>query len=281
MTAPVATTGHDPNSQTTVDALVWTRVPHPSWQEQLDRITPPERANNKARAVIWWEAGDTWEPIQRWIIYQVLPKRVIPDNIRRELEGPHPRSFGRYSETLNQWVDGPAPLITRTQWEIYRQFGGWAQPYWVLQGPNGGHRYKLFPWEQVLLHLATGRKDVAKPGELPYCEPDQRTWDALWQAKERTDEAMKVAALATKYRGKLDLEDAMLVEKAARDFVKSWGESIAQHADEFAWALKRNPSMARSHATPEMLGDAAKDEEDLVHELMHDWTGNVPDYNTL
>ena len=277
MATPDTTTGHDPTSQTSVDALVWTRVPPPSWQDTLDRITPPGR--RKARAVIWWEPGDTWEPVQRWMIYQVLPDAATPPHILQQLKGPHPRSSGRYSEKIGQWVDGPAPDISKTQWDIHQRYGGWALPYWVLQGENGGHRYKLFPWEQVLLHLATGRKDVAKPGELPACEPDQRTWDALWEAKQRTDEAMKVAALATKYRGQLDMEDAVMVEKAARQFVASWGESISQHADEFAWALRRNPSMARATATAEELGDAHADEETLVKELMHDWTGNLPGYN--
>lgn len=266
-TAPTLTT------QTHVDALVWDRVPHPSWQEELDRITPASNHEHKERGVIWWEPGDTWEPIQRWIIYKLWPKKATPAHILAELEGPHPRSQGRYSERLGRWVDGPAPHITKTAWEIYRKFGGWAQPYWVLQGTNGGHRYKLFPWEKVLLHLATGRKDTAAPGDLPYCEPDQRTWDALWKAKASSDEAMKVAALATKYRGKLDGEDAVTVEKAARAFVASWGESVAQHADEFAWALKRNQGMARTEAKE---ADYSADEDELVHELMHEWTGNVP-----
>lgn len=273
MTAPSAPIGHDLNSQTQIDALIWTRVPHPSWQEQLDRITPPGRFANKARAVIWWEPGDTWEPVQRWIIYQLLPEKAIPPYILAELRGKHPRSSGRYSEEIGAWVDGPAPSISKTAWELYQKFGGWAQPYWVLQGENGGHRYKLFPWEQVLLHLTTGRKDVAKPGDLPYCEPDNRTWDALYKAKERNDEALKLAALATKYRDQLGGEDVAMVERAAREFVASWGESIGQHADELAWALRRNQSMARSAGKE---GDLAADNETLVKELMHDWAGTVP-----
>ncbi len=256
-----------------VDALIWTQAPHPSWQEQLDRITPPSRFEHKARAVIWWEPGDTWEPVQRWIIYQMLPKKAIPPHILKELEGPHPRSGGRYSGALGVWVDGPAPSITKTAWELYQKFGGWAQPYWVLQGESGGHRYALHPWEKVLLYLATGRRDVAKPGDLPACVPDQRTWDALWEAKERNDEAMKLALLATKYRGQLDGEDAAMVERAAKAFVASWGEQIGQNADELAWALKRTPSMARSEAKG---FDDEADEQELVKELMHEWTGTVP-----
>ena len=145
MTASLDSIGHDPNSQTQVDALIWTRVPHPSWQEELDRIAPPADMTRgqlpKARAVIWWEAGDEWEPIQRWFIYQVLPKAAIHPSILAELEGPHPRSKGRYSGKLGCWVDGPAPHITKTQWELYRKFGGLAKPYWVVQGSGRGHRY--------------------------------------------------------------------------------------------------------------------------------------------
>lgn len=274
MTALDSTTAPTLTNQTHVDALIWDRVPHPSWQEQLDRMTPPSNHEHKERLVIWWEPGDTWEPIQRWIIYKVWPNVVAEKaNVLSQLRGPHPRSQGRYSEKLERWVDGPAPDITRTAWEIHQRFGGWAQPYWVLQGANGGHRYKLFPYERVLLNLATGRRDVAAPGDLPYCEPDARTWEALWTARERTDEAMKLASLATKYQGKLDGEDAQTVERAAREFVASWGESIAQHADEFAWALRKNPGMARSKGEE---ADYDAEEEALVQDLMHEWTGNVP-----
>lgn len=269
-TAPTLT------SQTQVDALIWDRVPHPSWQEELDRITPASNFEHKERGIIWWEPGDTWEPVQRWIIYKLWPKKAIPAHILKQLQGPHPRSKGNYSERLGCWVNGCAPDITKTAWEIYQKFGGWAQPYWVLQGENGGHRYNLFPWERVLLHLATGRKDVALPGDLPYCEPDRRTWAALWEAKQRSDEALKLAALATKYRGELDGENAQMVDQAAREFVRSWGESVAQHADELSWAMRRNSSMARSDAQEV---DYAADEEDLIRELRHEWTGNVPKLN--
>ena len=276
MTAPVLTDAPTLTHQTQVDALIWDRVPHPSWQEQLDRITPPSRAENKARAVIWWEPGDEWEPIQRWIIYQVLPKKTIPAHILKQLEGPHPRSTGAYSEKLGCWKGGCAPDITKTAWAIYQKFGGWAKPYWVLQGDNGGHRYALFPYERVLLHLYAGKKDVAAPGDLPYCEPDQRTWNALFEARDRTDEVQKTAMLATKYRGKLDGEDEAAVEATARAFIASWGEQISQHADELAFALRRAPEMAREDRKEV---DYAADDEALVHELMHEWTGNVPKLN--
>lgn len=273
MLAPESVTAPTLNTQSDVDALIWDKVPHPSWQEELDRITPASNAENKQRGIIWWEPGDTWEPVQRWIIYAMWPKKAIPPHVLKELQGPHPRSAGRYSEKLGLWVDGPAPNITRTAWEIYQKFGGWAQPFWVLQGENGGHRYRLHSWERVLLYLATGKKDVAAPGDLPYCEPDQRTWAALWQAKLRNDEVQKVAMLATKYRGELDGEDAQLVDQAVREYVRSWGESVGQHADELAWALRRNTSLPRTHAVED---DRESDEEELMRELRHEWTGNVP-----
>lgn len=282
MTALDVTTGPvSTHTNPEVVALVWNRVPHPSWQEELDRITPPENMTRskmpKVRAVIWWEAGDTWEPIQRWMIYQMLPKSTIHPSILAQLEGPHPRSKGRYSAQLERWVDGPAPDITRTQWELYHQFGGLAKPYWVLQGGEGGHRYALEKYERVLLHHVTGRKDVFAPGDLPYCEPDQRTWNQLREAKARHDEVLKVSLLATKYRPALDMDDAKLVEQAARTFVASWGERVAQHADEFAWAMRRETSLARSSShEPDSRVDDAADEAEIVHELMHEWTGTVP-----
>jgi len=264
-----------------VDALIWSRVPNPAWQEQLDRITPPENMtrsrNPKARAVIWWEAGDTWEPIQRWMIYQVLPKASVHPSILKELAGPHPRSAGRYSEKLGCWVDGPAPSISKTQWDLYQRFGGYAQPYWVLQGSEGGHRYALHKYEKVLLWLATGRRDVFAPGELPACEPDERTWEHLYEAKARHDEALKLALLTTKYRQSMDMDDVKLVEKAARDVVKSWGERVAAHADELAWALRRDGSIERPKAGEKPKAeDNDRDDAEMVRELMHEWTGAVP-----
>lgn len=168
--------------------------------------TELERRYPRSEHVSWlyarWEAGDPWKPINRILLWQTLPLKDTTPDMFSALKGPHPRSSGHYcggpgwcpvvddetGEVLclkpkMRWVDGPAMdwKISRQQWEIYREIGQYAEPFWVVQGPNGGHPKILFDWQKEALERETdgAMRDVPRMGELPYAPLDQRVFDRL------------------------------------------------------------------------------------------------------
>lgn len=258
------------------DLFIWKREPRQEWQSALDKIAPPAEFDNKARAVIWWEPGDEWEPIQRWMIYQVLPRKAIPPDILLQLMGNHPRSKGRYSQRMRCWVDGPAPSITRTAWEIFRVTGGWAKAYWVVQGPNGGHRFKLQRWEGVLSMLHGGKPDTPAPGDLPYAEPDERTFQKLREAAKWSEAALGAAMLSTKHRGAVSAEEWAQIETAAKGVLEWFGTATDKHADELKWALARDTGVARLGPGEKPKENYERDAEEFLHDIRHTIAGTVP-----
>jgi hypothetical protein len=183
-----------------------------------------------------------------------------------------------------RWVGGPSPLITRTAWEIFQRFGGWARPYYVLQGTAGGHRYKWHPWEQKLSEMVGGPKDTPAPGDLPYAEPDLRTWAAI-----------KKADLANKYRMTLaeiskgtiaaDRDAIEAAKHCTSELIKWMGDQVAAHADELTVALSRDstiPRLAPTVTRDERIRLEGRYDPDHVNaevaaEMVADMTGTYPE----
>lgn len=236
-----------------VDAFVWTRKPKLDWVHRCNDLMP--LTDRTTGLVIAWEPGDPWEPIQRWFVYGVLPKPAIPEPIRQQLEGPNPRDKGHPCFGKNQygtwclcpapkmrWAGGESPLITRQAWQLYRKYGGWARPLWVVQGDNGGHKYRYTDWESRLARLAGAPPRPPIAGELPYAEPDERTWDNL---RFFVDPVLRTAYrglvdFGMRRPGDLDPTDKRAAEFAAMQTLKSFGLKVSEHADELAWAMRRS-----------------------------------------
>lgn len=252
MTASIYTADiGEPRWQTqavTPPGFMWSRAPHPEWVARLRTMRP---LNDMCEGlVITWEPGDVWEPVQRWMIYGVFPRRVIPPEVFAQLEGPHPRSTGHgcfpgqclCARPQHRWVGGPAPLINRTQWLLYRETGGWARAaLWVLQGDQGGHKRRFTEWESQLSQLAGGPAQPPAPGVLPYCEPDERTWQHLhmYADPELLAKYRGLVNFGLRRPGDLDPTDAAAAQYAAVQVLKSLGMNAVEHADELAWWLKK------------------------------------------
>lgn len=278
----VPLTGPTPAELPPVDQFIHTREPDPSWQSRLWAIAPP--TEHKAKFVIWWEPGDAWEPVQRWIIYQVLPYstirdkkeiELVPEKVRDQLQGPHPRSGGEYSPVAQRWIKGPAPLITKTAWEIHRVHRGWAKPYWVIQGDQGGHRYRLHSWESYLSKLVGGKTDTPAPGDLPYAEPDERTFRALAEATQWHELAIKSALIAKSHRSRLSPVEWAEIETAARAVSKHLGTQAEEHSDELGWALRKAQLSTPVGFRPQKT-DYDQADHEFVEDLAHTIAGEVP-----
>lgn len=151
----------------------------PEWDRQLAAISPP--MDHMTHLRLFWVPGDPWQPCERWIIYQMFPQGSVPPYIdRSDLTGPDPRTWaGDWDNVLQRFVTKVPITIDRRQWQIYQETGLFGFPYWVVQGPDGGHLRRFTHVQRALSKMEGGWTEPPAPGDLPYAVPDQRTWRAL------------------------------------------------------------------------------------------------------
>lgn len=161
--------------------FTWKREPDPSWVEALARIAP--RNDQIPWLLIYWEPGETWDPVQRWMIREMDPALKYYDAEEIALyDGPSPRTMGFWEGEgrTRRWKSEAPPGFSLRRWELYQQYKCISSRVWVVQGPNGGHPFALSQAEQAFLQsMGAPDADTPAPGSLPYAEPDQRTWRRL------------------------------------------------------------------------------------------------------
>lgn len=162
------------------DALfVWQREPNPSWVEAVNRIAPTNPTI--PWLLLYWEPGETWDPIQRWMLRELDPQLQYADpELVAMYEGPSPRTMGHWDGVgaERKWIG--ESVISLRQWELFQRYKCISRRVWVVQGPDGGHPFALSQAEQAFLRaLNLPGADTPPPGALPYAEPDIRTWNRL------------------------------------------------------------------------------------------------------
>lgn len=158
------------------------KMPREEWERDLWTIAPP--SEHLSWLKLWHVTGDAWEPVDRWFIFQMRAPKLIANRVDllKELRGPHPRSTGRYDEKMKMWRGGAARQINRDQWDLFQATGHYGTPWWVIEGENGGYRYRLDKIESKISRLHGGPADTPIPGSLPYAEWDRRVF---WKVAER------------------------------------------------------------------------------------------------
>ncbi len=222
------------------------RVPDPSWQAMLDT----QHLEGTARVIVAWEPGDVWQPIHRWMLWQLQPWAHVDATFQQELQGPHPRSKGHYCADgqcvcpvkTNRWRGGAARLIDRRTWEIarqhYQQTGEWVRPrrLWVIQGFHGGHPFMIGMAEEKLRQAQGLPAEVPSAGDLPYAEPDPRVLAALerydlWRfAHGLGDPMTHGAALAIKQVQATELAAHRLQWAKLASLSEEWADGAAHAA---------------------------------------------------
>ena len=144
------------------------------WEKWLADFSPP--TNRFQYLKIIHEPGYPWEPIDRFIIYLMVPARFVMDEVLEQLQHPLPPSeMGNYYDhTLGEFVRNPDCLITERAWNLYRETECWGKPYWVIQGNNGGHKRWFSTAEKKLLKLAGLPSEPPEVGSLEFAEFDER-----------------------------------------------------------------------------------------------------------
>lgn len=213
------------------------------WREQLALISPP--SDQMSYLHLRWEPGDTWQPIDRWVLWQLLPSHIVANEkhpyypaIMAELNGPHPRSTGRYDAEEQRWVHGPCKLIDRATWELFRETGRYGRRWWVIQGTRGGHRYRLSEAERTVWRTLTNTDDTPAAGDLPYAPFDNRVVGQIRGLDEKT-KWLAVMSYGIKNQYQLDADERLEVSMA-KQAVATWLQGqMEEVADEYGSLLKR------------------------------------------
>lgn len=159
--------------------FVYSREPAASWVEALARIAP--RNDQIPWLLLYWEPGEPWDPVQRWLIRELDPAlQYVDPELLAMYRGPSPRTMGHWEgEGVNRRWMGDS-LISQRQWDLFQQYQCTSRRIWVVQGPNGGHPFEHSQAEQAFMRaLGLPDADTPSPGQLPYADPDMRTWQRL------------------------------------------------------------------------------------------------------
>ncbi len=206
------------------------------WRQELALVSPP--LDQLSYLHLRWEPGDPWNPVNRWVLWQMLPiERTHPD-ILAELNGPHPRSTGHYAPEGERWVGGPCRFIDLGTYELFRETGRYGRRWWVVQGSKGGHRYRLTEAERTVWRTLTGTDDTPAPGDLPYAPFDQRVINQVRGLDDKT-KWLAVMSYGHKNVYQLDSEEKQEVEMAKQAVAKWFENQMEEVADEYGSLLKR------------------------------------------
>lgn len=199
-----------------------TREPDPAWEQALAAFTPPNAV--VPYLVLHWKAGSREQPCQRWVLYEMVPLRLVDPVLVDELEGPDPSSVGQWSQHgPRRWMS--SSMVSHDQWVLYRKhtaFKAYPLLLWVIQGTQGGHRWILSPQESKILRMRHLPDDVPAPGDLPYAEFDNRVI-AMLAVRDRLKQVDIAKRTATRSRAILSAnEDQRIREIEGQAELLKW-----------------------------------------------------------
>ena len=152
------------------NAVADVSIPFP-WETELRAISPINTIHSHLRAY-WYRSA------QRWVLYDVLPVELIVDDMntgsgisgaefKMIVNGPRPSEREDFKD-LDHWP------ISDTQHEMFRLYRGFARPFWILQGEQGGHQHQFSPFQAEQLLRMGLPAEPPRIGSLPPCPFDNR-----------------------------------------------------------------------------------------------------------
>lgn len=141
------------------------------WEDDLRRISPIVPVHSHLRAY-WYRVK------ARWVLYDVLPAEAIVDDADT--------GSGLTGAQLKALMRGPRPSelpddvpISDVQHAMWAKWKGFARPFWVLQGPNGGHQVRFSPAQSTALLRMGLDPEPPAIGSLEPCPFDNRAMHQL------------------------------------------------------------------------------------------------------
>jgi hypothetical protein len=214
--------------------FVWSKPVPEDWSRALLDLAPP--ADRVAHLQLFWVPGSPVSPIQRWAIYECTPMAFCQEKVADLLASPSCRCAVTHRK--RQVCRRCKRMASATRDAIYRylhETGCLAEPFWVIEGDDGGHKYEYSLVEAEWDRAIGGSGEAPEIGSLPYADFDGRVirklrtldrvrsaWRTLQQAQ-----AGQEAALTRQFRQAL-IDHAMsydeaLVDSAARH-LSAWDQ---------------------------------------------------------
>lgn len=181
-------------------------------------------------------------------------------------EGPSPRTLGHWVGEGDDRRWAGDSIISLRQWELFRQYRCTSSRVWVVQGPDGGHPFAVSQAEQAFLQaLGLPGSDTPPPGQLPYAEPDSRTWQRLgeydrlrkWEHQITWNERRENKTEAGLWVRR-DLMDAYT--KFGHAMLKFFGEGLKEAID----SVPRGTLEALYDATPKRSDELPPDDYEEI-----------------
>lgn len=228
------------------------------WQAAVQEIAPP--SDTVSWLYLAWEPGDPWEPVNRWVIWQMRPKRIVRLDILMELNGPRPRSTGHLCTTTSgcpcplkygAWRGGAATMIDRAQWDLFNvnpdTRGYYGTRWWVVQGKNGGNLRRFTTIQGKLSRIMGGEDHPPVPGALAYAPVDQRVIDQI-AARDRMLHYGMMTDFLSRSGDQLEVEEREATIEAKRR-LQAWlkqqiGEVVSEGGRALMRALAGQPRVA-------------------------------------
>ena len=244
-------------------------TPEPSWLEAIERLAPRTEYGHDW-LLLRWEPGDWWDPVERWMIYQMQPLQRVSRDTLQWLWGRNPRDFGRYDRVKQRFVSSYKGHISYQQWRIFQEHRAYARPFWVVQGGGGGHKRRYSDIEESILVARGLPPEAPPPGVMAYAEPDNRTWSKI----RDLDMVLRYGDLL-KHLGRpgaiemLDRREVETVRQMAVELDKWLTLSVEESLDlSYSQASALN-SVARSDVPPIDIPEA---QEHFVESLVRAYT---------
>lgn len=251
---------------------LFNRVVPIEWEKELAEISPP---NGR---FLWlklqYRAGYPWEPIERYMIYQMTPahlmevkagqKPSLMSVILEQLQDPDPPSahgnfydkqFDNGDGTTGKFIRNPDCLITEHAWQLYRETGCWGRPYWIIQGDKGGHKWEFTKAEKKLLMQAGLPRDPPRAGDLPYAEWDDKVKAKLMlldMLRGQHGERRRAAAVAKGHSVQEEHEKELQLE-LRKNLVKFLADQVSEIAPDAHKALLEMDAPYVHHTKEETL----------------------------
>ena len=171
----------------------------------------------------------------RWTLWEVQPKAQINGGIRMMLEDCPPRMLPKDQQP------GRYHFVDDWQWQYYHDHGGYPRPFWILQGPPGGHPAAYNDLE-VAQFKAMGEPHEAPPcGAMVYRPFDMRviqriaSHDLLVKAQMMVDRLMRESDIRADLRDEADAADL----EFRQHFLNWFDGALAPSTDFLTWFSRR------------------------------------------
>lgn len=262
-----------------------TREVPAGWQEALEQIVP--KTDRAPWLKIAWMAGKSYEPVQRWVIYEMQPEATLTDPQRggliyHGLQGPRPDTFGHWTDDSavdggKRWVSHST--VSQLQWDLYHEYRCLPTLFWIIQGSGGGHRWVLSEIEQRFVRAMRGDNGgpdlmLPRPGELEYAPYDKRVeahilkYDRLRSWEHAMMAPWENRLTQTQGGLYINREDAALEENYAQTMQAFLKDQIESAISDLT---RREASMIADMATPAQDGymrDADEVSEKMIREAV-------------